>query len=55
MIQEIDEFVNCLEAAPTNDQTAGACLCYCSCSCGAWEQIEEAYGSMSKQGWYVSS
>lgn len=55
MIEEINEFVNRIEAIPTNSLPAESCSCSCSCSCGAEYQMWWTPGQMNSQGWYYFS
>ncbi len=55
MIEEINEFVNRLEATPLTGLPASQCLCNCDCSCGADFQMNWTPATMNFQGWYMSS
>jgi len=52
MIEDIDGFVNHLEAPPANSGGGGGyCLCNCSCSPAA---TVNGFGDMSLTGWSLS-
>lgn len=52
MIEDINEFVNRMDATPTNSASPASCNCSCHCSCpyGAAAQLGYTPGQMSGQG-----
>ncbi len=55
MIEEINEFVNRVEATPTTGLFSAGCECRCDCTCGAELQMAATPFFMSAQGWFLSS
>ena len=49
MIEDIDEFVNHLEAPPATPDGH-----YCQCTCSCPPGISYTYGDMSKTGWMLA-
>lgn len=50
MIEKIDEFVNRLEATPTENSGSGPCNCTCPCSLTTTEWTTK---DMNKTGWML--